>query len=61
MILLNIDEENVVQIVTDNAANCKAIVEMFMQTQKKLFWTLCVAHHIHKMLQKFEKKLMNIR
>lgn len=61
MILLNIDEENVVQVVTDNAANCKAVMEMFMQMQKKLFWTLCVAHHIDQMLEKFEKRLTNIR
>lgn len=52
-----IGEENVVQVVTDNAANYKAAGEMLMQKRKKLFWTPCAAHCIDLMLEDFEKKI----
>ncbi|XLR53660.1 hypothetical protein HN51_021928, partial [Arachis hypogaea] len=41
-----VGEENVIQVVTDNAANYKAAGEMLMKKRKKLFWTPCAAHCI---------------
>ncbi|XP_020203984.2 uncharacterized protein LOC109789440 [Cajanus cajan] len=52
-----VGEENVVQVVTDNAANYKAAGEMLMQTRKNLYWTPCAAHCIDLIFEDFEKKL----
>jgi hypothetical protein len=52
-----IGEENVVQIVTDNAANYKAAGELLMQKRANLYWTPCAAHCIDLMLEDFEKKI----
>ncbi|XP_042410002.1 uncharacterized protein LOC121999379 [Zingiber officinale] len=49
--------ENVVQVITDNAANYKAAGEMLMEKRKNLYWTPCVAHCIDLILEDFEKKL----
>ncbi|XP_031392253.1 uncharacterized protein LOC116204300 [Punica granatum] len=56
-IVEQVGEENVVQIVTDNAANYKAAGEMLMEKRKKLFWTPCAAHCIDLMLEDLEKKI----
>ncbi|KAF1888925.1 hypothetical protein Lal_00036638 [Lupinus albus] len=53
-----VGEENVVQIVTDNAANYKATIELLMRKMMKLYWTPCVAHCIDLMLEDFEKKIL---
>nr|KYP37329.1 hypothetical protein KK1_041470 [Cajanus cajan] len=52
-----VGEENVVHIVTDNAANYKAAGEMLMKKRTKLYWTPCAAHCIDLMLEDFEKKI----
>ncbi|PNY07001.1 HAT family dimerization domain containing protein [Trifolium pratense] len=52
-----VGEENVVQIVTNNAANYKAAGELLMNKRIKLFWTPCAAHCIDLMLEDFEKKI----
>ncbi|XP_057755684.1 uncharacterized protein LOC130974860 [Arachis stenosperma] len=52
-----VGEENVVQIVTDNAANYKAAGERMMETRKSLYWTPCAAHCIDLILEDFEKNL----
>ncbi|KAF1874377.1 hypothetical protein Lal_00008584 [Lupinus albus] len=52
-----IGEDNVVQVVTDNASNYKAAGEMLMEKRKKLYWTPCDAHCIDLMLEEFEKKI----
>ncbi|KAF1885331.1 hypothetical protein Lal_00029220, partial [Lupinus albus] len=52
-----IGEDNVVQVVTDNASNYKAAGEMLMAKRKKLYWTPCAAHCIDLMLEEFEKKI----
>ena len=52
-----VGEENVVQVVTDNAANYKAAGQMLMEKRKKLYWTPCAAHCIDLMLEDFEKKI----
>ena len=44
--MVEIGEENVIQLVTDNAANCKKAGELLMRKRKKLFWTPCAAHCI---------------
>jgi len=55
-----IGEENVIQIVTDNGANYKAVRELLMQKRKKLYWTPCATHCIDLMLEDFEKKYHSI-
>ncbi|XP_052176679.1 uncharacterized protein LOC127790982 [Diospyros lotus] len=57
VIVEKVGEENVVQVVTDNAANYKAAGEMLMEKRKRLYWTPCAAHCIDLMLEDFEKKL----
>jgi len=52
-----VGEENVIQLITDNAANYKAAGELLMQKRKKLYWTPCAAHCIDLMLEDFEKKI----
>nr|XP_007132560.1 hypothetical protein PHAVU_011G105000g [Phaseolus vulgaris]ESW04554.1 hypothetical protein PHAVU_011G105000g [Phaseolus vulgaris] len=39
-----VGEENVLQVVTDNAANFKAGGELLMQKREHLYWTPCAAH-----------------
>ncbi|PKI74762.1 hypothetical protein CRG98_004871 [Punica granatum] len=56
-IVEQVGKENVVQIVTDNAANYKATGEMLMKKRKKLFWTPYAAHCIDLMLEDLEKKI----
>lgn len=56
-IVEKVRQENVVQVVTDNAANYKAAGEMLMEKRKRLYWTPCAAHCIDLMLEDFEKKL----
>ena len=56
-IVEQVGEDNVVQIVTDNAANYKAAGELLMEKRKNLFWTPCAAHCIDLILEDFEKKI----
>lgn len=56
-IVEEVGEENVVQIVTDNAANYKAAGDLLMQKRKQMYWTPCAAHCIDLMLEDFEKKI----
>ncbi|WOL07485.1 hypothetical protein Cni_G16227 [Canna indica] len=46
-----VGEENIVQVVTDNAANYKAAGEMLMQQRNTLYWTPCAAHCIDLILE----------
>ncbi|GAU26503.1 hypothetical protein TSUD_361360 [Trifolium subterraneum] len=52
-----VGEENVVQIVTDNAENYKETGELLMEKRSNLFWTPCAAHCFDLMLEDFEKKI----
>ncbi|XP_031375608.1 uncharacterized protein LOC116190089 [Punica granatum] len=52
-----VDEENVVQVVTNNASHYKATCEMLMEKRKKLFWTPYTAHCIDLILEDLEKKI----
>ncbi|XP_058741039.1 uncharacterized protein LOC131613382 [Vicia villosa] len=56
-IIEEVGEENVVQVVTNNAANYKAAWELLMEKRTKLYWTPCAAHCIDLMLEDFEKKI----
>ncbi|XP_059658347.1 uncharacterized protein LOC132304614 [Cornus florida] len=56
-IVEKVREENVVQVVTNNAYNYKLAGEMLMEKRKKLFWTLCATYCIDLMLENFEKKI----
>lgn len=56
-IVERVGEENVVQIVTDNASNYKAAGDLLMAKRQRLYWTPCAAHCIDLMLEDFEKKI----
>uniref|UniRef100_A0A6N2MWB4 BED-type domain-containing protein n=1 Tax=Salix viminalis TaxID=40686 RepID=A0A6N2MWB4_SALVM len=56
-IVERIEEGNVVQVITDNAANYKAAGHLLMEKRKTLYWTPCSAHCIDLILEDFEKKL----
>jgi hypothetical protein len=46
-----IGKENVVQVVTDNEANYKAVGRILMERIPTLFWSPCAAHCLDLMLQ----------
>ena len=46
---------NVVQVISDNAANYVATGRMLMDRYPSLFWTPCVAHCIDLMLEDMGK------
>ncbi|KRH49117.1 hypothetical protein GLYMA_07G133300v4 [Glycine max] len=50
-----VGEENVVQVITDNAANYKAAGELLMHKRENLYWTSCAAHCIDLIFEDFEK------
>ncbi|XP_027915063.1 uncharacterized protein LOC114174418 [Vigna unguiculata] len=52
-----VGEENVVQVVTDNAANFKAAGELLMKKRGHLYWTPCAAYYIDLIFEDFEKHL----
>jgi len=52
-----VGEENVVQVITDNAANYKVAGELLMQKREHLYWTPRVAHCIDLIFEDFEKHL----
>ncbi|CAI0406310.1 unnamed protein product [Linum tenue] len=56
-IVEKVGEENVVQIVTDNASAYKAAGHLLMEKRKHLFWTPCAAHCMDLMLEDLEKHL----
>ncbi|XP_058754740.1 uncharacterized protein LOC131627905 [Vicia villosa] len=56
-IVEEVGEENVVQVITDNAANYKAAGELLMEKRTKLYWTPCASQCIDLMLEDFENKI----
>ncbi|KAK2386129.1 hypothetical protein QL285_060056 [Trifolium repens] len=56
-IVEEVGEENVIQIVTDNAANNKLAGQMLMERRNKLCWTPCAAHCIDLILEDFESQI----
>ena len=53
--MAEIGEDNVIQLVTDNAANCKKAGELLMMKQTKLYWTPCADHRIDLMMEDIGK------
>ncbi|KAL1220870.1 hypothetical protein V5N11_029846 [Cardamine amara subsp. amara] len=51
----DIGEENVVQVVTDNAANNMAATKMLKLIKPNIFWTSCGTHSINLMLESISK------
>lgn len=43
--------QNVVQVITDNAANCKAMGDLVMENYPTIFWTPCAAHSIDLLIE----------
>ncbi|XP_058785191.1 uncharacterized protein LOC131660077 [Vicia villosa] len=54
-VVLYVGQENVVQVVTDNAANYVAAGKLLEREFPKLFWSPCAAHCINLMLQDMGK------
>ncbi|CAN0904196.1 hypothetical protein LINGRAHAP2_LOCUS22955 [Linum grandiflorum] len=54
-----VGEDNVLQIITDNASAYKAARTKLMEKRKHLFWTPCAAHCLDLMLEYLEKQLPN--
>ncbi|CAN1310023.1 hypothetical protein LINPERPRIM_LOCUS27924 [Linum perenne] len=52
-----VGEENVIQVITDNASTYKAAGAKLMEKRQHLFWTPCAAHCLDLMLEDLEKKL----
>jgi len=52
-----VGEENVVQVVTDNAANFNAAGDLLMQKIERLYWTPCAVHCNDLIFEDFEKNL----
>ncbi|XP_010418925.1 PREDICTED: uncharacterized protein LOC104704562 [Camelina sativa] len=50
-----IGEENVVQVVTDNAANNMVAARMMKEIKPSIFWTSCATHSINLMLESISK------
>ncbi|KAL6569780.1 hypothetical protein OROMI_014294 [Orobanche minor] len=50
-----VGEDNVIQIITDNASNCKNAGKRIMEARKSLWWTPCAAHCIDLMLEDIAK------
>ncbi|XP_058761846.1 uncharacterized protein LOC131635252 [Vicia villosa] len=54
-VVLYVGQENVVQVVTDNATNYVAAGKLLEREFPKLFWSPCAAHCINLMLQDMGK------
>ena len=54
-IVQEVGEENVVQIVTDNAANYMAAGRLFESRHPTIFWSSCAAHCLDLMLEDIGK------
>ncbi|CAN6339707.1 unnamed protein product [Urochloa humidicola] len=50
-------ESNVLQVVTDNASNCKAAGREIEKVHKHIFWTPCVVHTLNLIFKDLAKSL----
>ncbi|KAI8550731.1 hypothetical protein RHMOL_Rhmol06G0130700 [Rhododendron molle] len=50
-VVIEVGPKNVVQIVTDNAANCKAAGQIIEAQYPHIFWTPCVVHTLNLALK----------
>jgi len=53
-----VGEENVIQVVIDNATNYKIVGRLLMAKRKRLFWTLCATVYVNLMLEDYEKNIL---
>ncbi|KAH7422553.1 hypothetical protein KP509_12G013900 [Ceratopteris richardii] len=53
--ILEVGAENVVQVITDNASNCKRMGEMIEDEFPKILWTPCAAHCVDLLLEDIAK------
>ncbi|KAJ9557986.1 hypothetical protein OSB04_012600 [Centaurea solstitialis] len=56
-----VGEEYIVQFVTDNGSNFKAMAKILEQQHPKLFWTSCAAHCVNLMLGDIGEKILKIK
>ncbi|XP_059076669.1 uncharacterized protein LOC131875947 [Cryptomeria japonica] len=54
-VIYEVGEENVVQVVTDNAANYVVAGKLLMERHPSIFWSPCAAHCIDLMLEDIAK------
>ncbi|PWA86737.1 hypothetical protein CTI12_AA138130 [Artemisia annua] len=54
----SIGPSNVLQVVTDNAANCKATGEEVEKVYKHIFWSPCVVHTLNLIFKDLAKELV---
>ncbi|XP_059072695.1 uncharacterized protein LOC131873658 [Cryptomeria japonica] len=54
-VIYEVGEENVVQVVTDNAANYVAAGKLLMERHPSIFWSPCAAHCVKFMLEDIGK------
>lgn len=52
----DIGSSNVLQVVTDNAANCKAAGREISKVHKHIFWSPCVAHTLNLIFKDIAEK-----
>ncbi|XP_057832721.2 uncharacterized protein LOC131043529 [Cryptomeria japonica] len=57
----SVGPRNVVQVITDNARNCRAAGLLVEERYDHIFWTPCVVHSLNLMLQRIETKIKWIR
>ena len=55
VVVEEIGEENVVQVITNNASNYVNVGMRLMEKMRRLWWTPCVAHCIDLMLEDIGK------
>ena len=53
----DVGPQNVVQVITDNAKNCKAAGMLIETRFEHIFWTPCAVHSLNLMLQKLGRKI----
>ncbi|XP_004499524.1 uncharacterized protein [Cicer arietinum] len=56
-----IGPSNVLQVVTDNAANCKAAGKEIQKVYKHIFWSLCVVHTLNLIFKDFAESFEWLR
>ncbi|XP_050160310.1 uncharacterized protein LOC126633799 [Malus sylvestris] len=54
-VIQEVGEENVVQVISDNASNYKNAGSKLMERKEKVWWTPCAAHCIDLMLEDISK------
>ena len=57
VIVERIEEESVVQVITNNTTNYKLTGKLLMRKRKRLFCISCVVHWVDLILKDFEKNL----